>query len=204
MRKILAPLALVGVAVSVAAAQAQPPAAPSPDAVPAGVYAVESYHTQVGFSVLHFFVSHYDGVFSKVSGQLKLDPKNLDASALEVSVPVDSVQTTSDKLDGELKGEQWLDAGKFPTMTFRSTKITRSGPDTATVAGDLTLHGVTKPVVLTAKFVGAGANPMDKSFQVGFAITGQINRSDFGVKTYVPMISDQVDLGINAAFRKAP
>ena len=204
MRKLLTSLALAGCAVFGAAAHAQSPGAPNPDAVQPGVYTVEPNHTQVGFSVLHLGFSRDDGVFSNASGQLKLDPKTLEATSLEVSVPVATVQTTSAKLDGELKSDQWLDAGKFPAMSFRSTKITRTGPSTATVAGDLTLHGVTRPVVLNAKFVGAGVNPLDKSFTAGFAVSGVIKRSEFGVNAYVPMISDEVELTINAAFHKAP
>jgi len=203
MRKIPTTIAVAAGLSVVAAAHAQSPAIKDPAAVEAGVYAVEPDHTQVGFSVLHLGFSRYDGVFSNVSGQLTLDPKSPDAISLDVTVPVNSVRTTSAKLDGELKGDQWLNAGKFPTMRFRSTKVTQSGPSTATVAGELTLHGVTRPVVLKARFVGAGVNPLDRSYTAGFFVTGVIKRSDFGVNAYVPMVSDQVGLTINAAFHKA-
>jgi len=203
MRKIPTTIAVAAGLSVVAAAHAQSPAVKDPAAVEAGVYAVEPDHTQVGFSVLHLGFSRYDGVFSNVSGQLTLDPKSPDAISLDVTVPVNSVRTTSAKLDGELKGDQWLNAGKFPTMRFRSTKVTQSGPSTATVAGELTLHGVTRPVVLKARFVGAGVNPLDRSYTAGFFVTGVIKRSDFGVNAYVPMVSDQVGLTINAAFHKA-
>lgn len=209
MRNFLTPLAAIAAVASIGAvsigtaAQAQVPGVADPAAVQGGDYTVEPSHTQVGFSVLHMGFSRYDGFFSNASGQLKLDPKSMTATSLDVTVPVDSVQTTSAQLDGHLKGDQWLDAGKFPTMRFRSTKITQTGPNTATVVGDLTLHGVTKPVELKAKFVGAGINPLDRSTTVGFFITGEIKRSDFGVKTYVPVISDEVGLTINAAFVKS-
>jgi len=203
MRKIPTTIAVAAGLSVVAAAHAQSPAIKDPAAVEAGVYAVEPDHTQVGFSVLHLGFSRYDGVFSNVSGQLTLDPKSPDAISLDVTVPVNSVRTTSAKLDGELKGDQWLNAGKFPTMRFRSTKVTQSGPSTATVAGELTLHGVTRPVALKARFVGAGVNPLDRSYTAGFFVTGVIKRSDFGVNAYVPMVSDQVGLTINAAFHKA-
>ena len=199
MTKTIMPLAFAAALLLGAAAQAQ---APGPASVPAGTYAVEPYHTQVGFSVLHMGFTNYGGVFSKASGDLTLDPKTLAATKLDISVPVESVATTSTKLDGELRGDQWLDAAKYPTMTFHSTKIVRTGPKTADVAGELTLHGVTKPVVLKAQFVGSGANPMSKAYTVGFQVTGDIKRSDFGVKTYVPLISDEVQLNIAAAFEK--
>jgi polyisoprenoid-binding protein YceI len=185
-------------------AHAQSPANPKPAAVQNGTYVVEPYHTQVMFGVSHFGFNSYHGVFSRASGELKLDPKSLAATELHVTVPVDSVATTSAKLDGELRSDQWLDAGKYPTMQFSSTKITRTGPNTATVAGDLTLHGVTRPVVLKARFIGAGLNPLDKSYTAGFEATGVIRRTEFGVKTFAPMIGDSVDLTITAAFQKKP
>jgi polyisoprenoid-binding protein YceI len=141
-------------------------------------------------------------VLSNASGELKLDPKSLAATSVSVTVPVDSVQTTVGKLDGELKSDQWLDAGKHPNMIFHSTKITRTGPTTAAIDGELTLHGATHPLTLKARFVGAGVNPLDKSYTVGFSATGVVKRSDYGVKTYIPLISDDVELNINAAFNK--
>jgi polyisoprenoid-binding protein YceI len=198
MTKSMMPLAFAASLLLGAAAHAQT----APAAVQAGAYAVEPYHTQVGFSVNHMGFTEYSGVFSKASGDLSLDPKTLAATKLDITVPVETVATTSTKLDEELRGAQWLDGAKYPTMTFRSTKITKTGADTADVAGQLTLHGVTQPVVLKARFVGAGVNPLDKSYTVGFQVTGDIKRSDFGVKTYVPLIGDEVHLNIAAAFTK--
>ena len=176
---------------------------PAPAAqVQAGRYAVEPQHTQIGFAVSHMGFTTYYGHFSNASGSLQLSPTDPAASQLEISVPVDTVSTTSDKLDGELKSPDWLDATHFPQMTFRSTKIVASGADAADVTGNLTLHGVTKPVTLHARFVGAGTNPLDKKYTVGFQIGGEINRSDFGVKAYVPMIGDAVQLTISGAFER--
>lgn len=170
--------------------------------VEAGTYSVEPYHTRILFAVNHMGFTTYFGDFTGASGSLTLNPKSAAASALDVSVPVDSVSTTNAKLDGELKGADWLDAAKFPTITFKSTKVTRSGPDAAKVNGDLTLHGVTKPVTLTVTFNGAGTNPLDKKYTTGFQATGKIKRSDFGVTKYVPLIGDTVDLTISGAFEK--
>ncbi len=110
--------------------------------------------------------------------------------------------TTSAKLTDELKGDQWLDAGKYPTMTFVSTKVAPAGKDHAKVTGDLTLHGVTKPVTLDVTLVGAGANPLNKKYTVGFEATGTLKRSEFGVKTYVPLIGDELHLTIAGAFER--
>ena len=116
-----------------------------PGTVKAGSYAVEPGHTQVGFTLLHLGFSYYSGVFSKVSGTLRLDPSRPAASRLEVSIPIDSVATTSAKLDDELKGPEWFDAARYPAATFASTRITPTGHDAARVEGTLTLHGVSAP-----------------------------------------------------------
>ncbi|GBQ92485.1 hypothetical protein AA23498_1463 [Acetobacter nitrogenifigens DSM 23921 = NBRC 105050] len=170
--------------------------------IQSGVYDVEPGHTQVGFEVLHFGFTNYLGVFSNVSGTLNLDPKNPSASKLSVTIPVDSVQTTSAKLNDELKGDQWFDAAKFPNATFESTSVRLSGKNDAVVTGNLTLHGVTKPETLKVHFIGAGVNALDKKYTIGFEATGVIKRSDFGVKMYVPYVSDDVHLRIAGAFER--
>lgn len=187
-------------AVLMATATAASAQTPSPATVQAGTYAVEPVHTRVLFAVDHMGTSTWYGDFTHASGTLKLDPKNPVASQVEVSVPMATVSTTNATLDGELKGPDWFDAAKFPTMTFKSTKVTVTGPGRATIAGALTLHGVTKPVVLNARFHGAGPNPMTKAYTVGFDATGKIKRSDFGVSKYVPLVGDQVDLILSAPF----
>jgi polyisoprenoid-binding protein YceI len=164
-----------------------------------GSYKVESYHTQVAFSISHFGFTNYSGLFSGATGTLQLDPVKLAASKLAISIPVDSVTTTVSKLTDELKGDQWFDTAKFPQATFVSTKVVPT-PEGATVTGNLTLHGVTKPVELRVRFMGAGVNPIDKAYTVGFEATGTIKRSDFGVKTYLPAVGDEVQLNIAGAF----
>jgi polyisoprenoid-binding protein YceI len=181
---------------------ASPPVITDPTKVKAGTYAVEPYHTQVFFSVNHMGFSYFSGVFSGASGTLALTPKKPAAMSVSVTVPVNTVSTTSAKLNEELVEPDWLDAAHFPTMTFRSTKVTQTGKDTADVEGTLTLHGVTKPLTLKATFVGAGVDILDQKDTVGFQLSGTLNRSDFGVSKYVPLISDNVTLTIAAAFQK--
>jgi len=185
-----------------APALAQTPPTRDPAQIQAGTYAVDPNHTQVGWRVSHMGFSNYAGGFSDVSGTLELQPKNPAAAKLSIKIPVASVTTTSAKLTDELKGDQWLDAGKFPEMTFVSTKVTPEGKDKAKVAGNLTLHGVTKPVTLDVTLVGAGVNPLSKKVTVGFDATGTLKRSEFGVKTYVPLIGDDLHLTIAGAFER--
>ena len=166
-----------------------------------GSYKVESYHTQVAFSISHFGFTNYSGLFSGATGSLQLDPAKLGTSKLDISIPVDSVTTTVSKLTDELKGDQWFDTAKFPKATFVSTQVVPTA-DGATVTGNFTLHGITKPVVLHVRFIGAGVNPIDKAYTVGFEATGTIKRSDFGVKTYLPAVGDEVQLNIAGAFEQ--
>jgi polyisoprenoid-binding protein YceI len=194
--------AAFALALSLAAATgAQAEAAPS--AVPAGAYKIEPGHTRMLFAVSHMGFTTWYGDFTGASGALQLDSADPSRSLLQVSVPTASVATTNAALDGELKGADWFDATRYPTITFKSRTVTPTGPGTADVAGDLTLHGVTRPVTLHARFNGAGVNPLDKAYTVGFEVSGKIKRSDFGVAKYVPMIGDDIDLIISAAFEKA-
>ena len=200
--KIYAALVAASLTVTsgIALAQASMEVTHDPTAVQAGAYDVEPLHTRVLFSVSHLGFTTWYGEFTNVSGSLNLDPKKPAASALEIHIPVGTVSTTNAKLDGELKSDVWLDAGQFPEIVFKSTKVSETGKDAAKVTGDLTFHGVTKPVTLAVKFNGAGTNPLDKKYTAGFEVSGKIKRSDFGVKTYVPLIGDDVDLIISAGF----
>ena len=168
----------------------------------AGTYAIEPEHTRVRFDVSHFGFTKYDGEFRKVSGMLSLDPAAPDGSKVDIAIATDSVMVPNAKLKEELDGAQWLDAAKYPQITFKSTKVTKTGDDTADVIGDFTMHGVTKPLTLHVKLNKAGVNPINKRYTSGFEAKGQLMRTDFGVKTYAPMIGDAVDIDIDAAFEK--
>jgi polyisoprenoid-binding protein YceI len=173
---------------------------PDPAAVTAGSYNIDPRHSQVLFTVNHMGFSEYTGQFTNPTGTLTIDPKNPSAAKVDVTFPIDKVSTTVPDLDAHLKTKDFFDVASFPTAHFVSTKVEVSG-NSAKITGDLTMHGVTKPVVLEARFVGAGPAPMGpKKTNVGFAATGTIKRSEFGISTYVPMVSDDVKIVINAAF----
>lgn len=199
---VIAPLALV--ATPLVAQMGMPDqlhGAGTPADVAAGTYSLEPHHTQVTFSVSHLGISPFAGTFAGGSGTLTIDPAKPDAASVAVTIPTTSVQTTAAKLTEELNGADWLDTTKFPIASFTSTSV-RSMNGGAEIAGNLTLHGVTKPVVLRARFFGTGTNPMSKKPSVGFLGRIAIKRSDFGVGKYVPMVSDETILVINAAFEK--
>ena len=184
------------------AANAQATASADSKAVQSGTYAIDPEHTQVSFRVSHMGFSQYNGVLAQASGELELAPQTMAATKVSVTLPAASIATTSDKLTSELRGANWLDAAKYPNVAFRSTKITQTGPDAADIEGDLTLHGVTKPIVLKARFVGAGVNPLSKAYNAGFEARATIKRTDFGVSRFAPLIGDEVELTIDAAFAK--
>jgi polyisoprenoid-binding protein YceI len=168
--------------------------------IKAGSYRVESYHTQVIFAVSHFGFTNYAGLFSGATGSLQFDPAHPGAAKLDVTIPVQSIDTTVPKLTDELKGAQWFDTAKFPSATFTSTNVVIGESGDATITGNLTLHGITKRVVLQAHLIGAGVNPIDKAYTVGFEATATIKRSEFGVTMYVPAVGDDVRLTIAGAF----
>lgn len=171
--------------------------------VQGGFYKVESNHTLVRFSVNHFGFNEFFGVIPRASGVMELNPAHLEASKLDITVPVAGLSTTNPVLDAELKGGEWLDSGRFPAIRFVSRRIVRTGERAASIEGDLTLHGVTRPVTLEARFGGAGVNPMDKAYTIGFSGVTSIHRSDFGVTKYVPFVSDEVVINISVAFERS-
>ena len=196
-------LAALGFAAAllIAAQAAQAQMTTSPAATLAGTYKLDPAHGKITWSVNHFGFSTYIGQFSTVNATLKVDPKAVGATALDVTVDTNSLGTLNAALDTHLKSKDFLDVAAFPTATFKATKVTQTGEKTADITGDLTLHGVTKPIVVHATFNQGGANPMDKKYELGFAGSAEITRSDFGIKAYVPAISDKVTLTIEAEFK---
>ncbi|MDP9056841.1 MAG: YceI family protein [Pseudomonadota bacterium] len=197
---------LIALAVAFAAASPVAPifAATAPDAVPSGSYVVEPNHTRIQFAVDHMGITEFYGDFTGASGALALDAQAPEHSHVDVSIPTASVSTTNATLDGELRGAQWLNAAANPTIRFVSDRVEPTGQGHARISGTLTLHGVSRPVVLDAQFHGAGINPMSKAMTVGFDATAHILRSDFGVKTYLPLIGDDINIRISAAFERKP
>jgi polyisoprenoid-binding protein YceI len=171
--------------------------------VPAGSYTVDSKETLVRYEVLHFGSSDYWGTFPGATGTMTLDPKNLGATRLQVRVPVATVETTNRELDGELFSDEFFDGETYPYLTFIATGARRTGPQTLTISGKLSMHNVTLPVDLEATFIGGGPSPFDsKEIIIGFRATGSVKRSDFGLGKYVPIVSDETHIVVSVAFKK--
>jgi len=202
MRRLLLPIALASLAAPLLAQPMPIPGTADVTRVQAGTYKVDSAHTQVNWKLNHLGFSHFSGSFADATGTLVLDPRRPNATRLSITIPIDRVVTTSGALDTHLKNADFFDAAKYPTATFVSTRVQATGPR-ARIAGNLTLHGVTRPVVLDARFVGAGNNPRgNKALNIGFEATTRVSRSAFGMSYGVPAVGDAVDLQINAAFEK--
>jgi polyisoprenoid-binding protein YceI len=202
MSKALLIVAAAAAFATAGAAQAQ--LSPSPAAVRAGTYKLDPNHGKITWSISHFGVSTYIGQFAHVEAVLKIDPKAVGATSLDATIDTNSVGTLNPELDAQLKSKTFLDVASFPTATFRATKVTQTGEKTADIAGDLTLHGVTRPVTVHATFTLGGPNPIDKKYELGFAGSAEIQRSEFGIKTYLPNLGDKVTLTLEAEFRAAP
>jgi polyisoprenoid-binding protein YceI len=195
----LAALSLLLAAVPLAA---QMPGAPQASRVTAGTYQVDPNHTQVTWSVNHMGFSMLQGQIGASGGSITVDPARPQATKLEVTFDVAKLTAPSERFTAHLKSPDFFDAANNPTATFTSTAVRVQG-SRATITGNLTIKGVTKPVTLQAEFIGAGPNPQSKKTNFGFRATGQVNRSDFGLGMAVPVVSDRVDLVINAAFTAA-
>lgn len=211
-RKLI-PIAILAGLGSVAAINAQPATQQMPgqvDAsrVAAGTYTVDAAHTLVQWSVSHFGFNPYYGLFGDVEGTLQLDRANLGATRLEVTLPITSLAVVSEGLrehmlrPGENGGQPDFFGPSPAPARFVSTEVRRTGDLTADIAGDLTLNGVTRQVTINAEFTGAGANPMNEKQTVGFTGTTSIMRSQFNMPYALPMIGDEVELQITAAFER--
>jgi len=189
-------------------------AALAPD-VPAGAYKVDKAHTSLLFRVKHMGFSNFTARFRRIDAQLQFDPHNLTATQLTATVDARSIETDypdpSYDFNGELQGEPYLNAAKFPEITFRTTQVEDLGNNALRVHGDLTLRGVTKPIVLDATYNGGYLkHPMDPQARVGFSAHGVLRRSEFGITGGIPAagsnlgVGDQVSIIIESEFIGPP
>ena len=182
-------------------------AASAPVAAPAGAYSLDKPHGSLTFGLSHMGFSHYTARFTRFDINLQLDPAHPAKSSVTATVDANSLELNAPPpgFEAEIKGPQWLDAAKYPQMRFRSTRVVPTGPDTARITGDFTLHGVTKPVTLEAKFNGGYPGmSLDPHARVGFSAHGTLKRSQFGVAAGLPPpgtnfgIGDAVEVAIEA------
>ena len=142
---------------------------------------IDPMHTQVEFSAKHFGMMTVRGHFRDVTASGQIDPNNPTASSVEISIDVASLTTNNPQRDNDLRSSNFLELDKYPTITFKSTRIEPAGPDQYTLTGDLTIKGVTRPVTLDVQRYGEINDPR-MGHRVAFSAEGQINRKDFGME----------------------
>jgi polyisoprenoid-binding protein YceI len=175
----------------------------------ADVYTIDPAHSSIGFQVRHL-VSKVLGRFTVFSGSIDLDPQKPENSTVDVSIDATSITTDTPKRDAHLKTSDFLAVDKFPTITFKSTKIQKTGENLFDVTGDLTIRGVTKSTVLKAEMLGVTTDPMMGN-RAGFQATTTVNRKDFGVNWNKTLdngsllVGDdvQITLNVEAALKQA-
>lgn len=164
-------------------------------------YTIDSTHTFPSFEIGHMGFSTQRGRFNKTTGSIVLD-RAAKKATVDISIDANSISTGLDKLEAHLRAEDFFDTAKYPTITFKSTGARFNGDKLASVSGNLTLHGVTKPVTLTVTSFFCGPNPVYKKDACGADAVATIKRSDFGINYALPAVSDEVKLLIQVEAHK--
>lgn len=207
--RLLTTLTLLTVA---AVCQAQIPP-PSAEPLPEGTYTLDKPHASLLFRLNHLGFSSFTGRFASFDATLDFNPRKLGDSSVDVTIDPRSISTDNapDGFLEMLSGKDWLDAGAFPEMKFVSRRVEVVSPKDLRVHGDLTLHGVTRPIVLAARFNGGYAShPFEPAARIGFSAQGSFKRSDFGIAQGLPTggstfgVSDEVQVILEAEFSGPP
>ncbi len=185
MKRFALAVGILGLAAPLAMAQAT-------------TWAVDPAHSEVDFSIKHMGLTNVRGHFSNIKGTIVYDAANVAKSSVNVTIDATTVDTGGGQRDGHLKTADFFDVATYPTATFVSTSVTKKGTHLE-VAGNLTLHGVTKPVVLDVEGGATMESPMDHKQHTGYSATTTIHRTDFGIGTKFPtaMLGDDVPLTID-------
>jgi len=167
-------------------------------AAQSGTWQIDPNHSSAQFSVRHLGVSTVRGAFTKVSGSAKYDPADPTKDSVEVSIDANSVDSRVEMRDNDLRSPRFFDVQKYPTITFHSKQTKANGPGKLQITGDLTIHGVTKEVVLDVDGPTAPIkNPMGPGLRIGASATTKVNRQDFGITTMTGMIGDDINITID-------
>lgn len=159
-------------------------------------------HSQLGFTVTHLGIADISGTFNDFDVTVKSSKPDFSDAAFELTAKTISIDTRVEARNNHLKSADFFNVEKYPSLTFKSTSLKKSGKNQYRITGDLTLHGVTKPVTMNLLYKGTVENPMSKKQTAGFQITGTIKRSDFNVGPGfpAPMISDEVQIKADGEF----
>lgn len=173
---------------------------PDESTVQPGRYTLDPHHWNVSFDVEHFKYSRFVMRFDKVTGDLNWPANGIEQSSVNIVIDASSLDTNVPILDKMVKGPQMLDAEQFSSIQFKSTQFHSDGDDKGTLVGDLTLHGVTRPITLSVHFNGHSPDPLNKLETLGFSAEGTFSRAQFGLATWYPAVGDDVHVAIQAEF----
>lgn len=167
-------------------------------------WTLDNTHAKLGFTITHLSISDVDGSFKKVNSTITSSKEDFSDAVIDLTADVNSIDTDNDQRDEHLKGADYFDAAKYPTLTFKGKSFKKVADKKYKLSGDLTLHGVTKPVDLDVTYNGTATHPYTKKTLAGFKITGAIKRKDFGISTGTPdaVLSDEVKILANAEYIK--
>lgn len=167
-------------------------------------YEFDPLHSQVVFEYNHMGFSNSTGIINGVTGKLMLDAENPSASSVEAVIPLSGMRTVAPELDRDLFGPDFFNTDPTSaTASFKSTKVEPDGDDEAKITGDLTLNGVTRPVVLKVDLNQIGTNPMSGKQAAGFDAETSIKRSDFNLGKFAPAVEDEVEISITVEASRA-
>ena len=183
-----------------AAAPAAPTVSSDISLAPAGEYVLEKSHASIAFKARHMGFADYLMRFNDFDATVMLDPKAPEKSSVTASIKPASLDSNNPKMTEHTSNKDFFNVAAFPTISFVSKKIEKTGANTGKITGDLTMLGVVKPVVLDATFIGGGEHMMMKKYDIGFKATTTIKRSEFGMVYGIPMVSDDISVEINAEF----
>jgi len=167
-----------------------------------GEYTLDPEHAYVHFTVGHLGLSKIVGRFNTVSGSLDFDPNAVTDLRLQGIMEADSIDVNNDELEATLKERAWFDAQTFPQIIFTSTSVVQTDNGSLDITGDLSLRGVTRAIVLNARFNGGADNFLSGKYTLGFSATTSIKRSDFGIDTFAALIGNDIDIELHGEFQR--
>jgi polyisoprenoid-binding protein YceI len=164
-------------------------------------WSIDTAHSEINFAIQHMMITKVRGQFEKFTGEINFNAQNPENSTVEIEIEIDSINTREAKRDAHLRSADFFDADNFPKMTFKSTKVEKTGENTARLTGDLTIRDITHPVTLEVEHTGVAVNPYGKTV-AGFSARGKINRKEWELNWNVALetggwlVGEEVEINI--------
>ena len=171
--------------------------------MPAGLYQLDASHATVLFKVRHMGFADYIGRFDKLAGEIDLNTDKVEESHVSITIEAASIDTNNEVLEKKLKDADAFDVEKYPNITFEATDLEMQTETTGLMTGDLTMMGETHQVTFDVEFNGGGVHPMNSKNTMGFSATTTLDRTDWGLDNWVPMVSADVQIEVHAEFNGA-